>query len=78
MRGGGDRVRVDDLSSQCDGANKTFNVTSHRVALMLVGTDFPIMYRPTTDFTTSGTTLTLTSEVDAPTSGATLVFLYVE
>ena len=76
MRGGGDRVRVHSLSG--DGSSKTFTVPTHKRALMVVGTDFPIIYKPTTDFTTSGTTLTLTSEVDAPTNGATLEFLYVE
>lgn len=77
-RGTGSPVFTSDLSSQCDGANKTFTIPTNTRVLLLIGTDFPILYRPTTDYTVSGTTLTLTSAVNAPSSGATLSVLYVE
>lgn len=75
--GGGTITYTEDLSSQCDGNTKTFTVPSHKRVLFLLATDFPRIYRPTVDFTTTGTSLTLTSEVAAPLSGATLLFCYV-
>ena len=78
-RGGqGLAVFAQDLSSQTDGSTKTFTVPAHARALSLTGSDFPFTYRLTTDFTTSGTTLTLTSSPDAPSSGATLWFVYAK
>ena len=73
---GGAEVRVYDLSASTDGTTKTFTVPGHSSAIMVTGTDFPLFYRLTVDFTVSGTTLTLTSEVPAPTSGASLFFWY--
>lgn len=79
--GGGDTMVFDDLTSQCDGSNKTFTLTrkARDVNKFIVqGTDFPIILRPTTDFTVTGTTLTLTAAVPAPQSGATLIAFYAE
>lgn len=77
MRGGGDSVQVSDLTTQTDGTTKTFTIPVHSKAIALLGTQFPVIYRPTTDWSSSGTTLTLTSEVGAPQAGQTLLFLYV-
>lgn len=72
---------ADDLSSQCDGSNKTF-ATDYKFygakTLSLMGTDFPIVYRKDVDFTYNGNTqqIVLTDEVPAPSSGATLVARY--
>ena len=81
-RGGGgpnaNAVQFSDLTSQCDGSLKEFQVPRHRVALMLCGTQFPLIYRNVTDFTTSNLKLTLTAEVTAPTTGQTLIFLYIK
>jgi len=76
-RGTGSSVTMEDITSQCDGVTKTFTVPAHVRALGVWSTQFPLIYRPTTDFTTSGTTLTLTSAVGAPDTGQTLIFLYV-
>ena len=80
---GGKRIRGrqvrDDLSSQCDGANKTFTLTKQFIAntVQLFSTQFPIVFRPVVDFTENANgTLTLTAEVGAPASGQTLVALY--
>lgn len=75
LRGGGDRVRVYEMVGN---GTSTYTVPLHKRALMLLGTDFPIIYKSTVDFTTSKTTLTITGAVPAPTVGATLTFLYVE
>lgn len=75
---GGNNTLASDLSSQCDGSNRTFTVPAHSRAILLVGTDTPVIYRSTTDFVTSGTTLTIDSGVAAPLTGATLIFLYAQ
>ena len=67
-----------DLSTQLNGSLKVFTIPSHSRAIALIGTQFPIVYRPTTDWVASGTTLTLTSEVTAPEAGQTLILLYSE
>lgn len=71
-------VQVADLSAQCNGVLKSFYVPKHRFALMLQSTQFPVIYRPTIDFTTANNTLTLTAQVGAPETGQTLLFLYVK
>lgn len=82
-RGGGGR-RVfqpfrTDLSSSCDGSNKTFYLDRAPLddgTIMVYGTDFPVVLRPTIDFTIANKVLTLTSAVPAPSSGATLICTY--
>jgi len=79
MRGGGSSVVTysADLSSQCDGNNKIFTVPTNSAFILLVGTDAPLVYKQTTDYTGSGTTtLTLTSGVNAPSLGATFILTY--
>ena len=71
-------THVKDLTSQCDGTNKTFYVDSYKKPLLLLCPDFPTIYRPNTDYTLANKTLTLTSEVDAPQDGQTLLFMYVK
>ena len=71
-------VQSYDLSSQLNGVAKSFQVPRHRVAIMLVGTQAPLIYRPTTDYTTANVTLTLTSEVLAPATGQSLIFMYLK
>ena len=76
MRGGGDRIRVYELTGT--GVTKTFTVPVHKRALLVISTDFPILLKSTVDFTTSGTTLTMTDTVPIPSFGASIAFLYVE
>lgn len=77
--GGGARtVQVADLSAQCDGITKTFEVPRHTYAISLQSTQFPGIYRPVVDFTTANKVLQLTSEVSAPETGQTLIFLYIK
>lgn len=71
-------IQVADLTSQCDGSNKTFITPKFRVALMLVGTQFPNFYRPTTDFTLGNGKIILTAAVTAPTTSQTLTFLFLK
>ncbi len=70
-------VYTSDLSSQVDNVLKVFTVPAHTRVLSVTCTDFPIIYRPVVDFTTSGTTLTLTAEVQPPSLSATLLFTYI-
>ncbi len=66
-----------DLSSFCDGVTKTFTVPANSGFILLSGSDAPNIYRPTVDYTGTGTTtLTLDALVNAPSLGATLVLTY--
>lgn len=70
---------VDDFSAQTNGVLKTFVLSREPLrtnTIQVFGTDFPTILRPTTDFTVSGKTLTLTSAVPAPNTGATLLIHY--
>lgn len=78
-----DLVKIDDLSDELDGVTKIFTVPANKGILkaMLMGTQFPTVYRPNIDYTLSGennTILTLTNEVSAPEAGQTLLFQYVQ
>ena len=77
--GGGSTVVTDDLSSQVNGTLKTFVVTKKiGTPLLLISTQFPTALPPTVDYTNSQTSITLAAEIDAPNSGQTLLFTYVE
>lgn len=74
---GGSSTKSASLSSQCDGSNKIFTVPANSEFLALMGSDSPIIYDKTTDFSGSGTTtLTLSSGVNAPSLGANLILEY--
>lgn len=77
--GGGKQTYYYDLSSLCNGVDKTFTIPANTRVLAVIGTDAPAgTYRPLVDWTGTGlTTLTLTSQVAAPATGATLYILYV-
>ena len=71
-------VLSEDISSQCDGERKIFNVPRHRSTLLLISSQFPFIARPTTDFTTANLQLTLTDEMPAFERGQSLILLYVK
>lgn len=73
------RVYLADLTSQCDGANMTFNVGgSHFGIIGVYGTQFPLIFRPGIDYTETRNGFTLTSQVSAPASGQTLTAQYLK
>ena len=80
--GGGRRVfqpKRDDLSSLTDGSTKIFYLSKAPIednVIMVFGTDFPTILRPTIDFTIANKTLTLTDAIPAPSQGATLIVTY--
>lgn len=74
---GGSTPKSADLSLQCNGSNLIFTIPTFTTILSLMGTDAPIIYRPTIDFTATGTTLTMATSVNAPSAGATLILTYV-
>lgn len=80
--GGGSTVQSYDLSSLLDGVTKTFTIPrNHRVLAVLASSSPYGSFRPTTDYTNTTTTITFTSEIDAPTvlaSGQSVIILYVE
>lgn len=78
-RGTGSPTQYYDLSSLCDGNTKAFSIPANSRILGVFSTQAPMTYRPTVDWTGSGTTtLTLTDAVTAPQTGQTLWILYVE
>lgn len=81
MRGGGTSVRAVDLTSQCDGSNKTFSIGEpYAFIISLQGMQFPIVYRKTIDYTevAGSSTITLTDEIGAPQTGQTLHCVYAQ
>ena len=69
-------VKRYNLTSQLNGVLKTFTLPADTIEVIGVwGTEFPINFNPGTDWTFSGRTLTLTSEVSAPQTGQTLYCL---
>ena len=74
--GGGSRgtvLRKHSLSSQCDGNNKAFSLPiDTRDVIGLFGSQFPIQFDPSGDWTFEGRTLTLGASVEAPKAGQTL------
>jgi len=70
---------VDDFSGDTDGLTKIFYLSREPLnanTVLVWGTDFPVILRPTTDFTIAGKKLTLTSAIPAPNIGATLLVRY--
>jgi len=66
-------VKRHRLTDQCDGVTKTFTLPQDTIDVLGVfGSQFPIQYDPTGDWTFSGRTLTLGASVSAPASGQTL------
>ena len=81
--GGGKIVKVYDLSASLDGVTKTFALPAFWRVISIQSTSFPFAFRPTTDYTTdaSAMTITFTSEVEASStlaSGQTLLVIYSE
>ena len=69
-------VRAVDLTSQIDGIVTTYALPMDTVSVLFVwSTQFPTILQPVTDFTLSGRTLTLTSQVGVIQSGQTLTAL---
>lgn len=70
---------VDDFSGDTNGSTKIFYLSREPLkaeTVLVWGSDFPIILRPTTDFTIAGKKLTLTSAVPSPSLGATLLVRY--
>lgn len=71
------RITAYDVSSQCNGVNKTFTIPFHFGVIGVYSTQAPIIYRPIIDYTVGGRSITLTSQVDAPQSGQSLIIQFV-
>lgn len=81
--GGGRLVKVHDLTDQLDGVTKTFSLPAFWRVISVHSSSFPNIFRPTTDFTTdaSAMTITFTSEITADATlatGQTLLVVYAE
>ena len=69
--GGGRIVKAIDISSSLNGSTKTFNIQAVWRIVSVHLSSFPNILRETTDFTWTPTSITFTSEIDAPSSLAT-------
>ena len=75
----GSFVYAQDISSQLNGVLKTFTLVSNAKVILVFGSSAPGVFRPTIDYTTTGSTITFTSEITADAtlnSGQTIVILY--
>ncbi len=81
-RGTGSAVKVYDISSQLNGVLKTFTIPTNIRVLAVHFSSFPFSSsRPTTDYTSTSTSITFTSEIDAATTlaaGQSALIEYVE
>lgn len=77
--GGGNVVEYYDLSSQLNGVLKTFTIPTNRRVLSIHASSFPFSaFRPTIDYSSTRTTITFTSEINAATTLATNQSLILE
>lgn len=69
-----------NISSQLNGSTKSFTIPANTAVTHILGSSAPFIFASTTDFTGSGTTtITFTSNVDAPSAlaaGQTLLVIY--
>lgn len=68
-----------DLSDYLNGVLKTFTLPSNAKVITVLGSSAPGIFRKTVDYTTTSSTITFTSAIDASTtlaSGQTVVILY--
>lgn len=75
--GGGPNANAVQTHYFTGDGTKSYYVPTHRSALLLIGTQGPIMFKKTTDWTASNHTLTFTSAVD-DVAGQEYVFLFVK
>jgi hypothetical protein len=76
---GGRTVYAYDLSPVLNGVDKTFNLPSFWRIISVQSSSFPNAFRPTVDFTTSGSSITFTSEISAESTlqlGQTIIITY--
>jgi hypothetical protein len=79
--GGGRTVQVYDLSDQLNGVLTSFNLPAFWKIIQVTSSSFPFVFRPTVDFTVSGTIISFTSEVVASTmlnTGQSILIIYAE
>lgn len=75
----GSYVYAQDISDQLNGVLKTFILVSNAKVILAFGSSAPGVFRPTTDYTTTGSTITFTSEITAASTlaaGQTVIILY--
>lgn len=68
-----------DLSASLDGVTKTFTLPANARVIMVFASSTPGVFRPTTDYTTTASTITFTSEISAASTlatGQTVIILY--
>lgn len=77
--GGGSFVYAQDISDQLNGVLKTFTLVPNAQVIMVFSSSMPGVFRPTIDYTTTGSEITFTSEINANSTlatGQTVIILY--
>lgn len=77
--GGGSFVYAHDISASLNGVLKTFTLVANAKVISVFASSFPGVFRPTTDYTTTSSTITFTSEITAASTlaaGQTVIILY--
>ena len=75
----GSTILAHDLSASLNGVLKTFTLPSNARVLLVITSSFPTILRPTVDYTTTASSITFTSEIDAGSTlatGQTIMILY--
>ena len=67
----GSTILAHDLSASLNGVLKTFTLPSNARVLLVITSSFPTILRPTVDYTTTASSITFTSEIDAGSTLAT-------
>jgi hypothetical protein len=77
----GKLVKAYDLSPYLNGVLKTFTIPGNYRVISVHGSSFPFVFRPTTDYTYTTSSITFTSEVVASTmlpTGQSVIIIYAE
>src|SRR3990167_8343762 len=83
-RGTGNPLQLYDLSASLDGSTKIFTIPANKRVVLITSSSTPYWFRPTVDYTLSGTdnvTLTFDTAIDAAVmlaSGQSLGVQYIE
>lgn len=81
IRGGGDILQYYDISNSLNGVSKTFTIPIHRKIILVVSSSTPFIFRPTTDYTASGTLLSFDAAIDAESmlaAGQSIIVVYTQ
>ena len=75
----GSTILAQDISASLNGVLKIFTLVPNARVLLVITSSFPTILRPTVDYTTTASSITFTSEIDAGSTlatGQSIMILY--